>query len=313
MSENEKVPPCEACASCGIRGGDNVKLKRCTACKLVHYCSVACQKENRPQHKRACKRRAAELRDELLFRQPESTLMGDCLLCCLPLPLDPRKSFQVMCCSKCFCIGCEYSLRCKAKNSSGDKETCPFCRTPIAQTREECEQLMKKRMAANDPDAICAFAIETYHKKKHKNAFELCTKAAELGNLEAHSLLSILYMKGEGTAKDDCKMNYHLEIAAIGGHPDSRYQLGANEATRRGRIDRAVKHFRIAAALGENNSLEKLKESYIRGHVPKEDLAASLRAYKAAVDATKSPQRELAERNYNIDSQLYLGLGRMQP
>eukprot|EP00985_Skeletonema_marinoi_P026737 scaffold20984_cov139-Skeletonema_marinoi.AAC.1 len=61
------------CASCGIAGVDDVKLKKCTACYLVRYCSVECQKEHRPQHKRACKKRAAELRDEILFKQPEST------------------------------------------------------------------------------------------------------------------------------------------------------------------------------------------------------------------------------------------------
>ena len=46
------------CAACG-REVD--RLKACTACKMVKYCNVACQKAHRPEHKEECKKRAAEL------------------------------------------------------------------------------------------------------------------------------------------------------------------------------------------------------------------------------------------------------------
>eukprot|EP00984_Skeletonema_dohrnii_P028597 scaffold18652_cov83-Skeletonema_dohrnii-CCMP3373.AAC.1 len=69
------------CACCGIAEGDDIKLKTCTACKSARYCSVKCQKDHRPKHKGACKKRAAELRDELLFKQPESSHFGDCPIC----------------------------------------------------------------------------------------------------------------------------------------------------------------------------------------------------------------------------------------
>ena len=55
------------CASCGIAEVDDIKLKECTDCGLVRYCSGECQKEHESQHVEACKKRAAELRDELLF------------------------------------------------------------------------------------------------------------------------------------------------------------------------------------------------------------------------------------------------------
>jgi hypothetical protein len=38
--------------------------------------------------------------------------------------------------------------------------------------------------------------------------------------------------------------------------------------------------------------LHWLKEGYIDGYVSKEDFAVALRAHQAAVDATKSPQRQ---------------------
>ncbi|EJK55161.1 hypothetical protein THAOC_25135, partial [Thalassiosira oceanica] len=56
------------CANCGKEGNDAVKLKNCTACLLVKYCGVDCQRAHRKQHKKACKERAAELKDEQLYR-----------------------------------------------------------------------------------------------------------------------------------------------------------------------------------------------------------------------------------------------------
>ena len=97
------------CASCGVAGGDDIKLKECTACHLVKYCSVTCQRDHRPQHKKECMRRAAELHDEILFKQPESTHFGDCPICCLPLPMDPSKYILNSCCSKYVCDGCDYA------------------------------------------------------------------------------------------------------------------------------------------------------------------------------------------------------------
>ena len=56
----------EACTNCGKTGSDTVKLKDRTACRLVKYCGVDCQKAHRKQHKKACKQRPEELKDELL-------------------------------------------------------------------------------------------------------------------------------------------------------------------------------------------------------------------------------------------------------
>ena len=94
------------CASCGIAENDDVKLKNCAACYLVRYCSVNCQKNHRPKHKRDCKKCAAELRDELFFKQPESSCLGDCPICLIPLSLDQTKSVMTGCCSKQICRGC---------------------------------------------------------------------------------------------------------------------------------------------------------------------------------------------------------------
>ncbi len=89
------------CASCGLSELDDVKLKECPACDLVRYCSDNCQWDHRPKHEEICNERAAELRDEILFRQPAESLHdGDCPICFLPLPIDAEESSMMPCCTK---------------------------------------------------------------------------------------------------------------------------------------------------------------------------------------------------------------------
>src|SRR6056300_1814789 len=105
-SEEEQAD--EVCASCGKAEVDDIKLKICTACHLVKYCSVTCQKNHRKQHKKMCKKRLAENRDRDLFTQPDESHIGECPICCLPLPIDVKNVFMP-CCSKRICNGCCYA------------------------------------------------------------------------------------------------------------------------------------------------------------------------------------------------------------
>ena len=291
-AEGDRV---QCCASCGTTGGDDINLKRCNGCFLVRYCSVKCQKEHRPKHKKACKKRAAELRDELLFRQPESNHHGDCPICCVPLPIDNKKSTLYSCCSKQICNGCQHANR-KREIEGRLQQRCPFCRKAAAKTDEESyvHRQRMKRIEANDPVAMREMGKDKSHEGDYNTAFEYFTKAAALGDIEAHYQLSGLYQEGEGVEKDQIKQIHHLTKASIGGHPKARHNLGWLEARRNGRLDRAVKHFTIAAKLGDDKSLENLKELYKAGYVSKEDFAAALRGHHAAIVATKSPQREEA-------------------
>ena len=56
------------CASCGNEGGDN--MNACNKCDLVAYCNAACKKKHRSRHKKKCEKRAAELHDKELFKEP---------------------------------------------------------------------------------------------------------------------------------------------------------------------------------------------------------------------------------------------------
>jgi len=290
MIEDNQADTC--CASCGIAEIDDIKLKECVDCDLVKYCSDACQKEHRPQHEEDCKKRAAELRDEILFMQPESTHHGDCPICCLPLLHDRSKSTINLCCSKIICNGCDHAN--ELREIEGKlKFKCPFCRHPV-QAKDELGKQRMKRIEANDPEAMCQWGRDQYKKGDYSSAFEYFTRAAGLGHVVAHGELADLYRNGHGVEKDRGKDIYHLEEAAIGGHPNARYNLGVEE-NESGNIERAVKHFIIAATQGHDGSIKTLMDAYKGGFVSKEKLAATLRAHHAAVDATKSPQRDAAE------------------
>ena len=150
-------------------------------------------------------------------------------------------------------------------------------------------------MEANDRAAICYMGDISYNEKRdYKNAFEYWKKAADLGHIDAHYNISQLYHKGQGVKQDAKKQIYHLEEAAIGGHVDARHVLGYFEKEN-GRGYRALKHTIIAANMGHDDSLEVIKKAFQIGMVSKEEFAAVLRAHRAAVLATKSPQREEAE------------------
>ncbi len=90
------------------------------------------------------------------------------------------------------------------------------------------------------------------------------------------------------------KYVYHLEQAAIAGHPQARFSLGIYEF-KNGKFERARIHWIISANLGYHDSLDLIKMLYEGGHASKEDYAGALRAYQAAVEETKSSRREKAE------------------
>ena len=286
------------CSSCGQAEIDDVKLKKCDGgCDLVKYCNDGCQKEHRSKHKKACKKRLAELRDNNLFTPPEGSHRGECPICCLPQPIDPTKSTDMPCCSKLICHGCCYANQ-NREHEAGLEPRCPFCREPLPKSLEESDKHRMKRIKENnDPAAMRQVGKKRYHEGDYDAALHYFTKAAELGDAEAHFELSCLYHDGHGVEKDAQKKVYHTEQAAIGGHPTARHNLGFIEYES-GRFDRAKKHFIIAANLGYHGSLKGLRQLYKEGYASEEDYDAARCAYQAAVEATKSPEREEGEAYY---------------
>ena len=288
MSSEAEAEADVCCANCGIAEVDDIKLEECDGCDLVKYCSDKCREEHRGEHNEECKKRAKALHDRKLFTQPDETHLGECPLCFLPLPVDTRKSMFYACCSQTGCRGCVL-----ANYMSNRDHRCPFCREP-ATGKEEYNKRTMKRIKANDPAALRHMGRRCYDKGDYDSAFEYLTRAAELGDADAHCNLGLMYWEGKGVGKDEEKKVHHLETAAIGGHPLARDALAVIEE-RNGNMDRAVKHFIIAAKLGYDGSMKRLWKHYSDGNITKEDLDTTLRAHQAAIDEMKSEQRDAAE------------------
>jgi hypothetical protein len=67
-----------------------------------------------------------------------------------------------------------------------------------------------------------------------------------------------------------------------------------------------MKHFIIAAKLGLDEALGTVKQGFAHGYVRKEDFEAALRGHQAAVDATKSQQREEAEKRLRDRAHIFM-------
>ena len=281
------------CANCGIAGVDEIKLEDCDGCDLAKYCSNNCREEHREEHKEVCKKREDKLHDKRLFTQPDGTHRGECPICFLPMSLDGDKSTFMSCCGKTICNGCMHAHIMSNEHDKVKALRCVFCRTP-ASDKEEFRKRERERIEANDPAVFNNKGTECYNKGDYDKAVEYWTKAAKLGNAEAHYQLGCTYENGEGgVEKDEEKEVYHLEKAAIGGHPEARYNLACYEEEN-GNMERAVKHWIIAANLGCGDSMKELLEAYKNGHVTKEEYGTTLRTHQAAIEATKSSQREAA-------------------
>jgi len=213
----------QICASCGKEGNAD-DMNTCNKCKEVKYCNAACKKKHRKKHKKACEdhiRKAAELRDEKLFKDPPPP--EECPICFLPMPLEANQTMFKPCCGKLICIGCIHAM----KMSEG-KDLCAFCRTSPPNSNKEEIRLLKKLMKKGNGDAFNFLAFLYAHGRKglspdHQKASELYLKAGELGCVEGYHNLGNSYYNGRGVVIDEKKAKYYYELAAMMGSPVTRW------------------------------------------------------------------------------------------
>ena len=292
----------DVCANCGQEGGggDGVKLKNCTACLLVKYCSVDCQKAHRKQHKKACKKRAAELKDERLYSQgherPEAEI---CPICTQPVPIPTFKHSCInACCTQRVCHGCQF-----AANKRGIADKCAFCRTPTHDDDAEVISSVRARVEKKDPKAIKFLGDQYFQgsrglERNESRAVELWNEADELGSVDACFNLGLAYDGGRGVEQDAARGVRYYEKAAMMGNVAARWNLGAHECNL-GNYDRAVRHLLISAKMGDKDSLKDIKELLKAGHATTSQYAEALREYQDASEEMKSPDRDEAKKVFN--------------
>ena len=293
----------DICANCGKGEESTNKLKSCTACKLVKYCNRECQMAHRSQHKKECKKRAKELHDEALFKQPPPE-HGDCPICFLRIPSLCSGSKYMACCGKLICSGCCHAPIYDDKGNIVDNQKCPFCRTTRPKTNKEIVERNEKRMEAGD--AIAFHNQGSYYAEgdyglpqDYTKALEFYHRAAKLGHALAYYKIGNAYWFGRDVEVDKKKAIHYYELAAKAGHTGARYILGVLEIeqladTKAGDLDKALKHFMIAVRGGCNGSLRILREMYSHGDVTKEEYTTALRDRQTYLDEIKSDQRDKA-------------------
>ncbi|EJK73743.1 hypothetical protein THAOC_04614, partial [Thalassiosira oceanica] len=126
-------------------------------------------------------------------------------------------------------------------------------------------------------------------------AIELWTEAAELGSLDAHYQLGVVHYLGVGVEEDKPRGIRHWQEAAIKGCVLSRHDLGDVEHEN-GNYQLAAQHWMISAKMGNERSLNGIKDMFKEGQAIKAIYAEALLGYRDALEEMKSPQREEAKR-----------------
>ena len=165
-----------------------------------------------------------------------------------------------------------------------EDQICPFCRTLMCDSDDETIKRFEKRSDLNDPIAIRHLG-RSYSKgnfgvpQNRAKALELYHRAGELGDAQAWYNLSCAYRTGSGVEVDEKRAKHYAELAAIKGYVDARHNLGVMEILA-GNVDRALKHWMIAAKDGDTQSVKNIKNMYMDGDVTKDDYAKALLSYQ---------------------------------
>ncbi len=205
------------------------------------------------------------------------------------------------CCGRVICSGCIYAPRYDNQGNKVDNDKqneCAFCRTLAPRTDEESIKRLNKRMEAKDPLAIHNLGY-FYNEglrglpQDRTKGLELLHRARELGYSQAYTSIGFAYHYGEGVEVDKKKAIHYYELAAMEGDSYARNNVGLMEEDT-GNIDRAIKHYLIAAQGGEAVSVKNIQRLYLNEHATKEDYTKALQLYQEYLGEIKSDQRDKA-------------------
>ncbi|KAL7531105.1 hypothetical protein ACHAWF_009801 [Thalassiosira exigua] len=147
-------------------------------------------------------------------------------------------------------------------------------------------------MELNDATGFYLFA--KYHESGHdgipkdgKKALELYLRAAELGSISACNKCAEIF------GFDSPKARPLLEKAAKLGSTGARNNLGVSEG-QAGNIELALRHWKISALMGQDESLRSVLKCFKAGLVSKAEYEDILQRSQQAKEEEWSEQREFA-------------------
>jgi hypothetical protein len=313
------------CSFCESTEDSEHKLQACSRCKLVAYCSKACQVAHwKNGHRQAC----VLVEDRKPPQQKQSknetqvTIEKPCILCVICL--EPLKSSEVctLPCSHMFHTRCVSNLRSQAAS-----QVCPLCRTDLPpgpeQAYTECIKLyyssMDKPSLNKSKDmhevirlATCAaeeghvqaqfllglcFSTGNVVKQDKAMAFRWCMKAAEQGLPQGQFHVGGSYLKGEGVKQDKAMAFRWFMKAAEQGLPQGQFQVGCCYLNGEGvKQDKAMafRWLMKAAEQGLPQGQFQVGCCYLNGDGVKQDKAMAFRwLMKAAEKGDAQAQQRL--------------------
>lgn len=151
-------------------------------------------------------------------------------------------------------------------------------------------------MEAGDADAVFTMGASYMYgdddtQQDIQKALELFLRAVQLGSIEAHNKIGMLYSDGNYLLKDPKKSIYHFQQGAVKGCEYARFHIGLEEF-KMGNIDRAIKHWVIGASIGHKSSLDNVEVGFTRGHATKAQYEKAMRGYQFYLDEAKTETRD---------------------
>ena len=232
----------------------------------------------------------------------------DCAICLVPLTrFDSDKRYHA-CCGNEICMACtienEASIRKQNEENAGKKVafTCPFCREPIPTRADEEDARIQAKCLRNDHIALGIMGDRYMTGKCNTVKDELkgldCwIRAVELGSLNACFAIGKHFYES-GVSADKERAALFERIGALRGHIGLRHNIGCTEYER-GNHEIGIRHWKIAAEAGMQQSLNALRNIYNadgkrpgKEFITNEYLDFAYRACHKAQMEVKSEERE---------------------
>jgi TPR repeat protein len=294
----------KTCGFCEANEDSEHKLQTCSRCKLVVYCSKACQAAHwKNGHRQACvavqDRKPDSLNNNQQAREGNNKTDVICVIC-----LEPLKSSSTctLPCAHSFHSQCVSNLRSQAAS-----QVCPLCRTDLPpgpeQAYTECIKLfygvINKTSKNESEDMLEAVKLGTYAaeegnidaqmflgqcfsseglgvKQDKAKAFYWWLKAAEQGDTFAQHNIGVAYNDGIGVQQDKAKACHWRLKAAEQGNVMAQFNAGVYYHNGDGVKEdkaKAFYWFMKAAEQGNVQALFNVATYYEDGTVVKQDKA----------------------------------------
>lgn len=153
-------------------------------------------------------------------------------------------------------------------------------------------------MKNNNPESYLHMA-ERYKTGKgvlqsDTKSIEMYIRAAELGHAEAYGYIGDHYRQGVVVEQSASKSLAFFELSAKKGSIKARKELARFHGVN-GDMQVCVKHLKVVASAGDQDTMGDLMKLYKQKFLTKEELTQTLRAHQTSSNEMKSKDRDEAK------------------